>query len=199
MPNDVNSATAWAAEEEHNCEVCSSRHSCALPQAFSLVRTWDKAQMLADPFLAPFLANGPEVNARRQAVSGPFEDFTDENGNRCLVFIGSESVVLAIRQDADGRWTNFDDDSLPRVPENEDGVFFGDYRPQQARRHVLHSFTVDGCPDGNRLIVAIQTTADGLLLSDDYMMAMIGWQAYPEALPEVEGAALADLLKMLGG
>jgi hypothetical protein len=48
-------------------------------------------------------------------------------------------------------------------------------------------------------LAAALSTADGLLLSDDYMMAMIGWQAYPEALPEVEGAALADLLKMLGG
>lgn len=187
---------------KHNCEACPDRDLCLLPSAFTVSRFISAENIPTEPALAGCLEGQHDT---RVNLSGTFEEITTPDGP-VFTFATDHGARLALLMPEDGStpsvidYNDLYDAINPADAPAPTTSLFGDPRPLCDRAGMLFSIPCD-LPDGNRVVIAVKSRRDGLLLTDEYAFAVIGWQAWPEPLADLpgQGGDLYDSLAALFG
>lgn len=176
-------------EHKHDCETCPARHACCLPPAFSIARYIDGADVATDPQLNAIGLFDPARRFDLLSLEGHIEEVDTDDG-LLIAFadydLGPAIAILYPKVGGKPRLIDYNALGVPprTNPEDEPRTsYFGDERPDHERNAILFSLAVDH-PDFNRAIVLVQCHRNGLLLNDEYVFALVGWQGWPEPLEE---------------
>jgi len=176
---------------EHDCRTCPERATCIYPYSFNPTLGWNGTELAASPpELTPFLAGEhglPNLQLFYEEVRVPEgRVFAFIEGIPRGAFLFPKTGGIRILDPSDLALLLGIEPPTKReillgsIPSD----FFGDTRPLTDRFASLFSWVLTDDPEGNRLIIASRSVRDGLLLRDEYLLAVKGWQAFPEPLEQ---------------